>query len=132
MPYYKEPLLSIWPNHLASDVGAPVARLDAEILAKLQPSQIGTFAPNPQKTRRNQIDDTRQAEKLLDSLTAPKFLSEKARAVQSTDGERKPSETFETLTSKILDEVTKQDIPYFYANVEIKYSKFGVDDFDFA
>ena len=38
----------------------------------------------------------------------------------------------ETLTDLHLDDVTRKDVPAMYGNVEIKYSKFGVDDFDFA
>ena len=30
-----------------------------------------------------------------------------------------------------LEGVTKKDVPVMYRNVEIKYSKFGVEDFDF-
>jgi PAB-dependent poly(A)-specific ribonuclease subunit 2 len=38
----------------------------------------------------------------------------------------------EALTDLHLDDVTRKEVPAMYGNVEIKYSKFGVDDFDFA
>ena len=41
-------------------------------------------------------------------------------------------ETMETLTDMHLDDVTRKDVPAMYGNVEIKYSRFGVDDFDLA
>lgn len=62
---------------------------------------------------------------------APKFLSEKARDNSNSDPERRMSETLEAMTDMMLDGTTKKDVPVMYRNVEIKYSKFGVDDFDF-
>jgi len=96
-------------------------------------SDMGFWARNPKTKRRNQIEDTRLPDRINDSLNAPKFLSEKARAAQSTrDMNAKTLETMETLTDMHLDDVTRKDVPAMYGNVEIKYSKFGVDDFDFA
>jgi PAB-dependent poly(A)-specific ribonuclease subunit 2 len=95
-------------------------------------SEIGYFAKNPRTRRRYQIETPRQ-NKPADALTAPKFLSEKARAAQSagdTDGQT--AATIEELADMHLDDVTRKDVPAMYGNVEIKYSKFGVDDFDFA
>ncbi|KAF2262002.1 PAB-dependent poly(A)-specific ribonuclease subunit PAN2 [Lojkania enalia] len=133
MPYYKEPLLSSWPSHLIYEVGAPPSKIDSAILNSMNRTDIGFFAKNPRTKRRYQVEDTRQADRAADSLTAPKFLSEKARAAQSSgEGDAKTVETIETLTDMHLDDVTRRDVPAMYGNVEIKYSKFGVDDFDFA
>ena len=94
---------------------------------------MGFFAKNPRTKRRNQVEITRVVERASDSLTAPKFLSEKNRASQSFhEPDAKAAETMETLTDLHLDDVTRKDVPAMYGNVEIKYSKFGVDDFDFA
>ena len=96
-------------------------------------TEVGYFAKNPRTKRRYQVEDTRHADRIGDSLTAPKFLSEKARAAQSSsEAESKSLETMQTLTDLHLDDVTRKDVPAMYGNVEIKYSKFGVDDFDFA
>ncbi|KAH7135765.1 PAB-dependent poly(A)-specific ribonuclease subunit PAN2 [Dendryphion nanum] len=133
MPYYKEHLLSGWPSHMVFEVGAPPAKIDSTILNNMTRTDIGFFAKNPRTKRRYQIEDTRHADRAGDSLSAPKFLSEKARAAQSSsEAELKSLETMQTLTDLHLDDVTRKDVPAMYGNVEIKYSKFGVDDFDFA
>ncbi|KAH7384588.1 PAB-dependent poly(A)-specific ribonuclease subunit PAN2 [Pyrenochaeta sp. MPI-SDFR-AT-0127] len=133
MPYYKEQLLSGWPSHMVFEVGAPPAKIDNAILNNMTRTDIGFFAKNPRTKRRNQVETTRQGDRGSDSLTAPKFLSEKARASQSfNEPDAKTAETMETLTDLHLDDVTRKDVPAMYGNVEIKYSKFGVDDFDFA
>jgi PAB-dependent poly(A)-specific ribonuclease subunit 2 len=133
MPYYKETLLSSWPSHMIFEVGAPPAKIDSAILSNMTRTDIGFFAKNPKTKRRNQIEVTRQSDRSSDSLTPPKFLSEKSRASQSpSEADAKVIETMETLTDLHLDDVTRKDVPAMYGNVEIKYSKFGVDDFDFA
>ncbi|KAH7093275.1 PAB-dependent poly(A)-specific ribonuclease subunit PAN2 [Paraphoma chrysanthemicola] len=133
MPYYKETLLSSWPSHMVFEVGAPPAKIDSAILTSMTRTDMGFFAKNPRIKRRNQVEVTRQTDRLGDSLTPPKFLSEKTRASQSpSEVDAKAVETMETLTDLHLDDVTRKDVPAMYGNVEIKYSKFGVDDFDFA
>ncbi|CAO2655579.1 Nn.00g043820.m01.CDS01 [Neocucurbitaria sp. VM-36] len=132
MPYYKEQLLSSWPSHTVFEVGAPPPKIDSAILTSTTRTEIGFFAKNPRTKRRNQVEVTRQTDK-SDSLTPPKFLSEKARSSQTfSEPDAKTAETMETLTDLHLDDVTRKDVPAMYGNVEIKYSKFGVDDFDFA
>jgi PAB-dependent poly(A)-specific ribonuclease subunit 2 len=133
MPYYKETLLSSWPSHMIFEVGASPAKIDSTILSNMTRTDIGFFAKNPKTKRRNQVEITRQSDRSSDSLTPPKFLSEKSRASQSpSEADAKALETMETLTDLHLDDVTRKDVPAMYGNVEIKYSKFGVDDFDFA
>jgi PAB-dependent poly(A)-specific ribonuclease subunit 2 len=134
MPYYKENLLSSWPSHVIFEVGAPPPKIDASILNSMTRTDLGFFAKNPRTKRRNQAEDTRQSDRAIDSLNAPKFLSEQSRSAlsYSSDNDAKMAETMETLTDLHLDDVTRKDVPSMYGNVEIKYSKFGVDDFDFA
>jgi len=133
MPYYKESLLSGWPSHMVFEVGAPPTKIDPVILNSMNRAEVGFFAKNPRTKRRNQAEMTRQPDRASDSLSAPKFLSEKARAAQSTSElDAQTAETMENLTDIHLDDVTRKDVPAMYGNVEIKYSKFGVDDFDFA
>ena len=133
MPYYKEQLLSSWPSHLVFEVGSPAPKIDSAILNSMTRAEIGFFAKNPKTKRRNQAEATRHIDKVSESLSAPKFLSEKTRASQSlTESDSQSSETMERLTDLHLDDVTRRDVPAMYGNVEIKYSKFGVDDFDFA
>lgn len=115
------------------EVGKPPPKIDGIILNSMARADMGFYAKNPRTKRRYQVEATRQFERANDSLSAPKFLSEKARAAQSLgDVDLKATETMETLTDMHLDDVTRKDVPAMYGNVEIKYSKFGVDDFDFA
>ena len=64
------------------------------------------------------------------ALHAPKFLSEKSEDADSTQNGRRISDA-EILANAIQAGSTKAEVPIMYRNVEIKYSKFGVDDFDF-
>ena len=114
------------------DVGAPPTKQDQGLLSSLKRAEIGGYAPNPRKTRRYQVEDTRAAQTLQGSLAAPRFLSEKARQTPSIDDpERRMSDVLEALNELGVDGVTKREVPVMYRNVEIKYSRFGVDDFDF-
>ena len=132
VPYYREQLLSAWNNTLVYEVGNPPAKIDPLILMELRHHEIGAYASNPRKVRRNQAEKTRIIETNGPVLAAPKFLSEKAREHDQEDAtERRISEIQEALVNTALSGSTKADVPIMYRNVEIKYSKFGVDDFDF-
>lgn len=132
MPYYREVLLSAWPSHLISEVGAPPSKIDAGILTSLKRSDIGGYAPFPRKTRRYQFEDTRAVQRAHDTLAAPRFLSERQKDdSQGHEGSRRMSDALEALGDLALGGATRRDVPVMYRNVEIKYSKFGVDDFDF-
>lgn len=132
LPYYRDVLASAWPE-LVSDVGAPPTKLDPLFLSGLTPVDFGLYGRNNRGLRRNQIEDTRNSSKMSSSgLKAPKFLSEKAReSAKSSAGDERADD----LGSPVGDgevESKKSDVPVMYRNVEIKYSKFGVDDFDFG
>jgi len=132
MPYYRDTLLSSWPSHIISEVGAPPAKIDADILATMKRSEIGFYAPFPRKTRRYQFEDTRAVQRAADTLIAPRFISERLKDDRSElDGQRRMSQTLEAIGDLALDGTTRKEVPVMYRNVEIKYSKFGVDDFDF-
>ena len=91
------------------------------------------IAANPRKTRRNQAEKTRAVESNGTSLAAPKFLSEKARSPEvDQNSERRMSDAVEALAKTALNSNVKAEVPAMYQNVEIRYSKFGVDDFDFS
>jgi PAB-dependent poly(A)-specific ribonuclease subunit 2 len=125
-------LFSAWPSHLVSEVGAPPSKIDAGILASLKRSDIGGYASFPRKTRRNQFEDTRAVQRAHDTLSAPRFLSERQKDdLQGHEGPRRMSDALEALGDLALAGATRRDVPVMYRNVEIKYSKFGVDDFDF-
>jgi PAB-dependent poly(A)-specific ribonuclease subunit 2 len=134
MPYYREQLFSAWPTDIISDVGAPPVQLDPTFLASLKQTEWGLYGRNTRDLRRNQVEDTRTSMK--PSMQAPKFLSEKAResAMSSTTSSAPDYKTEQAHDSSSPTELEslKPEAPPMYRNLEIKYSKFGVDDFDFG
>ncbi|KAF7545439.1 hypothetical protein G7046_g9566 [Stylonectria norvegica] len=134
LPYYREILASAWPE-IVNDVGAPPVKFDDKFLAGLRSTDFGMYGANTRGMKRNQIEDTRKLHKSVNSgLKAPKFLSEKARETAKS----LPSfshDRVDELVSPIAEmeiESKKAEVPVMYRNVEIRYSKFGVDDFDFG
>ncbi|KAL2392816.1 PAN2-PAN3 deadenylation complex catalytic subunit pan2 [Exophiala dermatitidis] len=134
MPYYSEPLLSAWPSHMVFEVGAPPVPIEPSLHFHMQPAEMGHYAPNlnPRKLRRYQVEDTR-AGQVPASIAAPKFLSEKAKEATANGNGRKLSDAAESLAGISLNgrAQTDEERMLKYSNVEIKYSRFGVDDFDF-
>ncbi|KAK5995204.1 PAN2-PAN3 deadenylation complex catalytic subunit PAN2 [Cladobotryum mycophilum] len=134
LPYYRETLSSAWPEFV-SDVGAPPAKMDPQILSSLKPAEFGMYGRNTRGQRRNQAEDTRSVHKSANSgLKAPKFLSEKARESVKSEKSSADEKVDELLSpfAELEVESRKSELPMMYRNVEIKYSKFGVDDFDFG
>jgi len=134
MPYYHDTLLSAWPTHLISDIGAPPARYDQTYLDSLQSWEYGLFGRNTRPTRRGQAEDTRSSGKLANSIQAPKFLSDKSRETSSDTGAAPALGDGDATDPRAVAELEslKPDAPSMYQRVEIKFSKFGVDDFDFG
>lgn len=134
MPYYREQLFSAWPSDIISDVGAPPLQLEPGFLATLKQTDWGLYGRNTRGLRRNQVEDTRATMK--QSMQPPKFLSEKAResAMSSNAYTLSESRTEQVPDSSSPNELEslKPEAPPMYRNLEIKYSKFGVDDFDFG
>lgn len=132
MPYYRDTLLSAWP-HTASEVGAPPVKFDPQFLDTLAHADFGLYGHNSRGLRRNQVERTRKSERMAASgIQAPKFLSEKAReSANSVSGYPPSDERAEDVTTNFTS-ASSSEVPVMYRNVEIKYSKFGVDDFDFG
>lgn len=134
LPYYRDTLASAWPD-IPCDVGAPPVKFDAQFLSGLKATEFGLYGRNTRGLRRNQAEDTRNVNKAGSSgLKAPKFLSEKARELatsQAVSSDDKADELTSPFTELEI-ESKKSEVPVMYRNVEIKYSKFGVDDFDFG
>jgi PAB-dependent poly(A)-specific ribonuclease subunit 2 len=132
MPYYREQLLSAWPSHMIFEVGAPPPKVDQQFLSTLKSTEWGGYGRNTRNLKRNQIENTRTAEKASTSIQAPKFLSEKAReAAIDASAQKRISDVVDAIGDSEVFSL-KADVPVMYRNVEIKYSKFGVDDFDFG
>ena len=135
LPHYSERLLSSWPSHLVFEVGAPSLPQDPALMPYMQPAELGTYAPNLnlRKTHRYQVENTRIGVG-ASSIAAPKFLSEKAKDLVATDEIEQMSSTAEALVGINLNgkAQTEDETMLKYNKVEIKYSRFGVDDFDFS
>ncbi|RWA06432.1 hypothetical protein EKO27_g8675 [Xylaria grammica] len=136
MPYYREVLLSAWPGNQVTEVGLPPVKIDPQVLATLQETEWGFYGKNTRPVRRNQVEDVRGSESPQKMLKHPKFLSEKARELaKSPAGTPAPEEVvpeFPLVVHESKLESHKVEVPELYQHVEIKYSKFGIDDFDFG
>ncbi|KAL8812238.1 MAG: hypothetical protein Q9200_001179 [Gallowayella weberi] len=132
MPYYREKLLSVWPEDQIFELGFLPPRIDPEVVKHMAPSSIGFRAPNPRKTLRNQIDRLSIIDSDGTALVAPRFLSEKSlEANGEAEKERRISDA-EVFKDPDITGSTKADVPVMYRLMEIKYSRYGVDDFDFG
>ena len=131
MPFYREPLLSAWPNSLVHQVGAPPPRID-NADSSFRNCDMGKVGMNPRTRLRNQAQDLTQ-QTLPDPLSAPKFLSEKSKAetTEADQNRRMSEDLLKAMKEFKVDGKTAKDARFLYRNVEIKYSKFGVEDFDF-
>ena len=131
MPHYREKLFSAWPADEVYEVGFLPPKFDTDIIKTMTATNIGYRGPNPRKLRRNQLQRNRVMDFDELGLSAPKFLSEKTRRRESDPNTGRRISDAELLINAALAGSTKADVPVMYRNVEIRYSKFGVDDFDF-
>lgn len=126
MPYYREELFSSWPASLVFEVGRPTPKIDADILQHMKIIDGIGYAPFHRRRRRNLAEERSVTN---GSLDVPRFRSEKAKALAA--GEMK-----EGMVENISEDAGKlglgsRNIPSYYRRMEIKYSKFGIEDFDF-
>ncbi|EPQ58579.1 hypothetical protein GLOTRDRAFT_35919 [Gloeophyllum trabeum ATCC 11539] len=118
LPYYNSMLLSAWsPQFMTTKAHfPPPAKIPPQVLSTMKMSDNVAYAPLPKelKGRRNVV------------VVAPRkdqarFRSGKMRRQEVRSEPETP--TFETLP---------EEVPRTYRKVEIEYSKFGVEDFDFG
>ena len=135
MPFYRERLLSAWGSDRCFEVGKPPVMIDPDILKNLRPNSrgIGQIAPNPRKSFRNQVEETKPADTNGTAFAAPKLLSEKARDPKKNLSNGSPvSGAAETLLNTAFSESTRADVPNYYVNLTIKFGpRLGIEDFDF-
>lgn len=131
MPYYRDTLLSAWPPTV-SEVGAPPVKFDPQFLDTLAHAEFGFYGHNSRGLRRNQVEKAKKTDKsIAPGIQAPKFLSEKARESANASGSPPSEARAEDVITNFASS-SNSEVPVMYRNVEIKYSKFGVDDFDFG
>lgn len=89
--------------------------------------------------RRNQLEDTRRLQntKEFGLINKPKFLSEQAREIAHSPAgtpapEEVPNDPLSEITNNRTLESHKVSVPELYQSIDIQYSKFGIDDFDFG
>ena len=129
MPYYREALLSGWPNSLVHELGARPQKIDSAVMAGMRKFEHGFVGSNPHKTRRYQVEDTRTLQKQQNSIPAPKFLSEQRK---DEDGHYEIERRLSEDIGKTLGNLTiGGSPPIYYQPQKMAYSKFGVNDFDF-
>lgn len=161
MPYYTAPLLSMFPQHMTSTHTASHRRvpIDPQIAASAKTVDFVGYATYPPHLRaagrRNQVRTaagTRMAGRL--GVDAPMFRSERERADAKRrrdygDAVRSLSSAHRNtplqsrargLTRRVQaateaepeeEHNAEDEMPKYYRKVEIKYSRFGIEDFDF-
>ncbi|KAI8801403.1 ubiquitin carboxyl-terminal hydrolase-domain-containing protein [Cladochytrium replicatum] len=131
MPYYNSPLLSgSWAN-LTFEVGRAPPRIPPEVLPNMKMIQFVGYAPNPGNFKRNQqLVHSHRSRK--NSHFAPKFRSEQER--EKYFGKNGQLTSQEDVASAYASSTStnKNGVPRSHRRVEIKYSRFGVEDFDFG
>ncbi|BFZ56611.1 poly(A)-specific ribonuclease [Savitreella phatthalungensis] len=124
MPYYWEELLSSWPSNSTCIVGKPPQKVDPDLLTSMKlVNGVGHCLYN-QRRPRNTID----ASDTNDVVGPPRFLSEKAKTQQKTAADGMTHNLFEDMGKMSIGTMS---VPNYYRRMEIRYSKFGIEDFDF-
>lgn len=102
MPESSEPLLSDWPEHLLKRADRPTPPIDPDILKNMTIRQFVGYAPNPKKKLRNQV----------------------AYRLESNSSDYPYPES-------PMNREASSMVPKIYQRVDIKYSKYGVEGFNF-
>ncbi|KAK9240841.1 ubiquitin carboxyl-terminal hydrolase-domain-containing protein [Lipomyces kononenkoae] len=118
MPYYKEKLLSAWPPDMVFNVARPPEPMDPEILATMKMVDFVGYAPFPKRHRRYVTESLPYSNYSKTESKTPMFRSEQDKV----SAQLGTSRTMEATTDPVES----------FKKVEIKYSKFGVEDFDFG
>lgn len=137
MPYFESKLLSAWP-HKFYEVGLPPPRISADVLNNVKTIDfVGYSRPPPGIKRNTNLFYNRKELKHKHMADKPRFLSEKSR---NTSGSRKYDDDIFSPTD--LDVAYSEDmieynrdvnsVPKSFRKMQIKYSRFGVEDFDFG
>ncbi|THV07954.1 hypothetical protein K435DRAFT_815204 [Dendrothele bispora CBS 962.96] len=115
LPHYKTQLLSAWsPQFAMSSVYyPPPQKIPPQILGSMKTNDNIAYAALPKelKGKRNMV------------VLGPRKVNPRFRSGKSRGSENEPDTPLD---------LTGEEVPKIYRQVEIEYSKFGVEDFDFA
>ncbi|KAI0933597.1 hypothetical protein AcW1_005383 [Taiwanofungus camphoratus] len=115
MPFYNDPLLSSWtPDFVSSGLHCPPpAKIPQQVLSTMKINDNVAYAPLPKELRgRRNV-----------AVTAPRKSEGRFRSGRTRRSSEPETPSFE---------YDPESIPKAYRKVEIEYSKFGVEDFDFG
>lgn len=136
MPYYTDTLLSAWPKDTKFKCGQMPQKIDPELLRNTRKIQ-GLFCASYDRAKygpRNLATSYASTQDKLNKnkMTVPKFLSEK-NADEKAVTEEELKEGIENKEIDIFDYRANSThyVPNCFTKLEILYSKFGVEDFDF-
>ncbi|KAK9467389.1 ubiquitin carboxyl-terminal hydrolase-domain-containing protein [Lipomyces arxii] len=117
MPYYRDKLLSSWPPDMVFNAARPPEQIDPEVLASIKTVDFVGYAPFPKRYRRYVTESLPSMYGNKTDLKTPLFRSEQDKLLVKNGTTQKIEATVDPVES--------------FKKVEIKYSKFGVEDFDF-
>lgn len=116
----------------------PPPQIDDEMIRSMKKIDFVGYAPNPGNMRRNQAPKKKRTTK--EKRDVPKFRSEQERELLSSsnvilDEQGEPHHTGRRSSSVgdlHINDPLALTMPKHYQRVEIQYSKFGIEDFDFG
>ncbi|GAA96870.1 uncharacterized protein L969DRAFT_87898 [Mixia osmundae IAM 14324] len=141
VPFYDTQLLSVIPiENYATKYSAilrPPTRPDPALHATLKQVDWIGYAVNPKGSIRNLAvaHDSRAKQASNRRMDVPLFRSEKEKIAQERRRRARASTDNANASVSLEDEeseLTSSTMPKYYSRVEIKYSRFGVEDFDFG
>lgn len=140
MPHYEEPLLSLLPPSVEQLKRTPLAPvISPTILAGVKTVDFIGYAPygteERSKGRRNQVRSDKLGEDGVGGskgVAGPLFRSEREREEARRRGRGVELDLGAELGKSVDEGSSRETLPGYYRKVEIKYSRFGVEDFDFG
>ncbi|ODV88230.1 hypothetical protein CANARDRAFT_26383 [[Candida] arabinofermentans NRRL YB-2248] len=132
LPHYDSMLLSAWPAEMKFQTGAMPRQIDPEILRSSKTIDGFTIARyNKEKYGPRNLYQKYEPlyKKKVDGTIFPKFISE--RDDDADENEEKVKQKHINMEKAFIYTSDSGDVPNAFKKVDILYSKFGVDDFDF-
>ncbi|TIC65270.1 hypothetical protein E3Q02_02279 [Wallemia mellicola] len=143
LPYYDTPLLSSMPLHMplpdSSPMFNPPTPIPISVMKGLRTDIFPAHAQNPpeNKGKRNLTPSRKAGRSGRNRIGGrqsdePKFISEQIRDNLKNGGVNNRPRLESRVENLELDISDVANMPKHYRKVEIKYSKFGIEDFDFG